>query len=135
MKIALIETVDTGVRRKKSDSLIFTKRRNTMISNSLCTGLILFLLAGIGYAQGHMGRDDMPSHGQQNNGLSRVPPQVAIDVCTGKSEGTSCEFTDPRGSKTGTCVYTPDKKYYACRPNDMPSHGRQEGQGRGGQRN
>jgi len=31
------------------------------------------------------------------------PPQEAIDACKGKSEGTSVEFTTPRGTLKGTC--------------------------------
>lgn len=58
---------------------------------------------------------------QQERGSSRVPPQAAIAACKGKSEGTSCSMVVPSGeTKTGVCVYTPDNKYFACRPNDMP---------------
>lgn len=60
-----------------------------------------------------------PAIGAQVNGPARVPPQLAIDVCKSKSEGTACEFTGPNGTKQGVCAYTPDKKYYACKPNDM----------------
>lgn len=31
------------------------------------------------------------------------PPQEAIDACNGKSEGTTVEFTSPRGTVKGTC--------------------------------
>ena len=47
---------------------------------------------------------------------SRMPPQSAIDACAGQSEGTACEVSTPDGTKSGDCAYTPDNKYFACRP-------------------
>lgn len=102
-----------------------------MLTRKIGTGLILGLLlvSGNTFAadynsqpQQQQGQQGQPPQGQQN-GASRVPPEIAISVCAGKSEGTACEMSGPNGNKTGTCVYTPDKKYFACRPNDMKSSG------------
>ncbi len=46
----------------------------------------------------------------------RVPPQESQDACRGKSEGRACSFMSPKGREVGTCAYTPDNKYYSCRP-------------------
>ena len=89
--------------------------------------LFLFLLIGVLYAQDSMDQSDRPSQrgqedqGGERNGSPRVPPQSAIDACVGKSEGTACEVSTPEGGKAGDCAYTPDKKYFACRPNRMSS--------------
>ncbi|MCP3849567.1 MAG: hypothetical protein GY694_04920 [Gammaproteobacteria bacterium] len=47
---------------------------------------------------------------------SRVPPRESQDACKRKSDGSSCSFVSPKGKETGTCAYTPDNKYYSCRP-------------------
>ena len=65
-------------------------------------GIVLFLLLVVGAV-----------YAQQE---SRMPPQSAIDACTGKPEGTACEVSTPEGTKAGDCAYTPDQKYFACRP-------------------
>jgi len=66
--------------------------------------LLLFLAVGAVNAQAPGGQE------------SRMPPQSAIDACAGKTEGTACEVSTPEGTKAGDCAYTPDKKYFACRP-------------------
>ncbi|MBF0486563.1 MAG: hypothetical protein HQK98_00240 [Nitrospirae bacterium] len=63
--------------------------------------------------------NQMPNAGHNASSASRVPPQAAIDACTGKSDGTACNMNTPGGAVTATCAYTPDRKYFACRPNDM----------------
>lgn len=92
----------------------------------------VLLLAGFSYAQ-EEGDQGMPPQGQEGQGRMgmmdgqggngqrhhRMPPQAAIDACSGKSENAACTFTGRRGTKSGTCVYTPDKKYFVCRPSDM----------------
>jgi hypothetical protein len=58
--------------------------------------------------------------GGQRGGMDRQPPQEAISVCEGQSEGATCEMTTPRGeSVSGTCTNTPDGKYFACKPENM----------------
>jgi len=43
---------------------------------------------------------------QQNTQTTTGPPQGAIDAYSGKSEGTSCSFQTPNGTKTGLCHNT-----------------------------
>ena len=83
------------------------------------------------FSQGQQKGQGGPGMGAQRNGQAPVPPQFAIDACTGKSEGTACEMSTPNGTKAGVCASTPDKKYFACKPNDMnrSSQGQQKGQG------
>jgi len=50
-------------------------------------------------------------------GGMRAIPQEAITACTGKAVGVTCN-AGPAG--TGTCQYTPDKKYFACKPGGRP---------------
>jgi len=50
-------------------------------------------------------------------GPMRPIPQEAITACTGKAVGTVC--TVGKGG-AGTCQYTPDKKYFACKPSGRP---------------
>lgn len=97
-----------------------------MLAKKLGTGFILgmLLLADNAFAENSMGYNSPPPQGQQQNkgqqnGASRVPPDSAISACSGKSEGTACEVTTPNETKQGVCTYTPDRKYYACKPNDM----------------
>ena len=50
-------------------------------------------------------------------GKMRPIPQEAVTACTGKAVGAACA-AGPAGA--GTCQYTPDKKYFACKPNGRP---------------
>lgn len=89
---------------------------------SLILGMLL--LAGNACAESILDTSGSPTLGQQQNqgraqGGSRIPPDSAISACSGKSEGTACEVAGPNVTKQGVCAYTPDKKYYACKPNDM----------------
>lgn len=89
--------------------------------------LALSLLSGNAVASDYNSQPPQPQQWQQGqqqnpgqgNGSSRVPPDSAISACSGKSEGTACTVTGPNGTKQGVCAYTPDRKYYACKPNDM----------------
>lgn len=51
-------------------------------------------------------------------GKMRPIPQEAITACTGKRAGTVCAVG---GAGAGICQYTPDKKYFACKPNARPA--------------
>jgi hypothetical protein len=55
-----------------------------------------------------------------NRTQRKPPPQSAIDACSGKAEGDACQFQGPRGNVPGDCGYSPDKKYFTCRPNRPP---------------
>lgn len=97
-----------------------------MLTKKMGLGMVLgmLLLAGNTVAETTTDTSGSPPQGQQQNqrrahGASRIPPDSAISACSGKSEGTACEVTGPNGTKQGVCAYTPDKQYYACKPNDM----------------
>lgn len=102
-----------------------------MLVKKMGSGLILglLLLSVNAFAQISMDYNNQPPQGQrgeqgrengaQANSPSRVPPESAISACKSKSEGTACEVSGHNGTKQGICVYTPDNKYFACRPNDM----------------
>jgi hypothetical protein len=97
-----------------------------MLTKTSGSGLIfgLILLSGTAFAEISPENSSSPHQEQQQNkgranGPSRTPPDSAISACSGKPEGTACEVTGPNDTKQGVCAYTPDKKYYACKPNDM----------------
>ena len=97
-----------------------------MVTTKMGLGLMLgmLLLAGNACAESTLDMSGSPTQGQQQNqgkaqGGGRIPPDSAISACSGKSEATACEFIGHNGAKQGVCAYTPDKKYYACKPNDM----------------
>ena len=47
----------------------------------------------------------------------RIPPKEAIEVCVNKAAESSCQVTGRHGDiLNGTCKYTPDEKYFACKP-------------------
>lgn len=81
------------------------------------------LIVGMLLVSGNVLAAEYDSPQQRNQGPgggpSRVPPESAISACIGKPEGTACQVTAPNGTKQGACAYTPDKKYYACKPSDM----------------
>ena len=56
----------------------------------------------------------------KQGGEKRTPPKEAIEICVGQEEGSSCSVTTPRGDTLlGQCMTTPDKKYFACVPENM----------------
>jgi len=111
------------------------------------TVLICFLFIGTLYAQDYTGPNggNTPSQGDQKGpgmggsssmgpgsggGQPPAPPADAITACSGKVEGVDCLINIPDGTtKAGVCAYTPDKKYFVCRPNDMefPPAGQRNG--------
>ena len=49
---------------------------------------------------------------------NRIPPEESRNACINKSKGDICSFIGPRDeTETGVCEYTPDNKYFACKPN------------------
>ncbi|HNX80556.1 MAG TPA: hypothetical protein PKL77_00220 [Candidatus Omnitrophota bacterium] len=57
-------------------------------------------------------------------------PQAALDACNGKKEGDTCQCQGgPGGNTAGSCGYTPDKKFFACKPNCPPPDMKHEGNG------
>ena len=62
-----------------------------------------------------------PGGGQERGGQNGEPPKEAIEVCVGQESGFECTINTPRGSLTGTCMNTPDKKYFVCMPEGGPN--------------
>ena len=60
----------------------------------------------------------------------KVPPRESRAACEGKPENSPCSFISPKGQERGTCVYTPDRKYFACRPERGDRPGEKPGPGR-----
>jgi hypothetical protein len=90
---------------------VYAAESGTTVSSSLSSNL--------------QGQPSEPPSGEQRGnkggpgGEHRAPPQCAINACEGKAVGSACQITGPRGNETGTCDYTPDKKYFACKPPHM----------------
>ncbi|MFA6282388.1 MAG: hypothetical protein WCY05_07830 [Candidatus Omnitrophota bacterium] len=88
---------------------------------------VLFLVTGSYAAEStNENQNDAQSANQSlptppAGGKGRVPlapPQAIVDACVGKSEGSACQLQGTNGNSiSGICVYTPDKKYFTCRPN------------------
>lgn len=73
---------------------------------------------GVGQGSG------MPQGGQGGSRTNQTPqpPQEASTVCVGKSVGTSCSFTAPRGNVTGSCQTPPGKTAEICVPSSSEQH-------------
>lgn len=80
-------------------------------------------MAGQGGQNGN--NNTMNTNGQSNaqgNNQGQQPPQEAITACSGKSSGTSCTFTTPRGSITGSCQTPSGRDSAICVPTNAPQH-------------
>ncbi len=81
-----------------------------------------------GLAQGPGGGDGSQavSVSPPDQRIRRKPPQMAIDACTGKEEGSSCTFNSADGVLHGDCR-TGAEDIFACRPfrGVPPQHGQQ----------
>jgi len=92
--------------------------------NKIMNGLFALLVASlIGVPAGYpadteraQDKAGMPPPEGGREKERRPIPQAAIDACTGKKKGASCSD----GRITGACDYTPDKKYFACKPQGPP---------------
>jgi uncharacterized protein (UPF0333 family) len=80
-----------------------------MIKKILSVGVLLFLLMGSIYAQN-------ATTDQKGSGHHWAPSQAAIDACSKKSQGDTCNYTNSKGEgKTGTCANTKDQKLFCKR--------------------
>jgi hypothetical protein len=61
------------------------------------------------------------SYAQPGGGQNGEPPKEAIEVCVGQEVGFECTMNTPRGRLTGTCMNTPDEKYFVCMPEGGPN--------------
>ena len=60
--------------------------------------------------EGNCDKKEGPNH-------DRKPPKEAIEVCLDKVKDSTCKVTGRHGDiLNGTCKYTPDEKYFACKP-------------------
>lgn len=73
------------------------------------TALTASLFVGIAFA----GDNESSTEKKHKTGQ---PPESAVSICEGKTDGSQCSFSGHRGTESGTCMYTPDKKYFACNP-------------------
>ncbi|MBM4427171.1 MAG: glycosyltransferase family 39 protein [Chloroflexi bacterium] len=72
-----------------------------------------------------------PGQGQQ--GQFQGPPPVALEACSGQTQGASCSFTTQNGNTiNGSCVTPPNQTALACAPQGMNP---QNGQAPNGQPN
>ncbi|MCB0154173.1 MAG: hypothetical protein KDF65_05195, partial [Anaerolineae bacterium] len=55
-----------------------------------------------------------PPAGPQNGPPNGAPPPEALEACTGQSQGSTCQFTAPRGQVIGTCALV--QQHLACVP-------------------
>jgi hypothetical protein len=80
--------------------------------NLLGTVLMVLFLAATSYAQ------DSTEQGQGSGGehSHRAPSQAAIDACSGKSVGDTCNYTNAKGEdKSGACANTSDNQLFCKR--------------------
>lgn len=100
------------------------------IQGVLAVLFVVSLLISVAYAvseQGGQGNAGMPPPPPGNGNVTGGPggpggsiefspidiPESSIAVCSGKAQGSVCKD----GNMEGTCDYTPDKKFFACKPN------------------
>jgi len=57
-----------------------------------------------------------PSLGSAMEKPPRKPPQEAINACKMKPVNSQCDFFGPKKQEFGFCEHTPDKAFFACRP-------------------
>lgn len=69
----------------------------------------------MGSGQMNMGTSNGGAMQMGGSGAGQMPPQAAIDACSSKSTGTSCSFSTPNGTVSGSCNETPDGTV-ACVP-------------------
>jgi hypothetical protein len=80
--------------------------------NLLITGLMVLFLAGTSYAQ-ESTEEGQGSGGQHSH---RAPSQAAIDACSGKAVGDTCNYTNAKGEdKSGACANTRDNQLFCKR--------------------
>ena len=86
-----------------------------MIKKNLIGAILAVLFfAGTSFAQ------ESSEQGQGAGGehSHRAPSQAAIDACSGKAVGDTCEYTNAKGEdKTGACANTSDGQALFCKRN------------------
>ena len=84
-----------------------------MIKKNLIGAILAVLFfAGTSFAQ----ESSEQSQGTGGEHSHRTPSQAAIDACSGKAVGDTCEYTNSRGEdKTGACANTSDGQTLFCK--------------------
>jgi hypothetical protein len=80
--------------------------------NLLGTAVVVLFLAGTSYGQ------ESTEQGQGSGGQHshRAPSQAAIDACSGKAVGDTCNYTNAKGEeKSGTCANSKDNQLFCKR--------------------
>jgi hypothetical protein len=85
--------------------------------NIIGAALAVLVLAGTSYAQESTEQgNSSQGQGSSEEHSRRAPSQVAIDACSGKAVGDTCEYTNSRGEdKTGACANTSDGQTVFCK--------------------
>jgi hypothetical protein len=84
-----------------------------MIKKNLIGAILAILfLAGTSFAQ----ESSEQSQGSGGEHSHRAPSQAAIDACSGKAVGDTCDYTNSKGEdKTGACANTSDGQTLFCK--------------------
>jgi len=86
--------------------------------NFLSAVLVGMFLAGTSYAQ------DATDQGTGAEHEHHAPSQAAIDACSGKSAGDTCDYNNSKGEdKTGACANTSDGQTLFCKRSKPASNG------------
>lgn len=107
-------TSEIIVDGKKKVTYHYVMTRDFPYSVSCFRGKPVTLMAIAGGQQ----QTQSVSGGQSSQGTTQqggTPPQAAISACSGKSSGSSCSFTAPQGTISGTCGAPPNMTL-ACHP-------------------
>lgn len=69
-----------------------------------------------GGGQGPQGNTGTGAQGSGQGGPGGTPPEAAITACSGSQAGSSCSFSTPQGTISGTCQTPPNSSSLACVP-------------------
>jgi len=94
------------------------------MKRAIVLSFLVLCLVSVAFAADDQSMPSVPPEGSAPGGQSsqremKAPPQAAQDACSGKTEGSVCSTVGPMGTESGVCEYTPDKKYFACKPDSM----------------
>lgn len=82
----------------------------------LGVGLVGMFLVGTSYAQDATDQGNSSQQGSGEEHAHRAPSQAAIDPCSGKAVGDTCDYTNSKGEdKTGACANTSDGQTLFCK--------------------
>jgi len=93
--------------------------------NFLGAVLVGIFLVGTSYAQDAPDQSNPPQdQGSDGEHAHHTPPQAAIDACSGKSAGDTCDYTNAKGEdKAGACANTSDGQTLFCKRSKPANNG------------